>query len=260
MELGRDFLNKYDSLMGEDVELALDFTEKALKESKNPDFYAYIADCYMTLGDFNKAVKFINKGLSEGCRNESFAKSLKGEVLFYLNDYDESKKTFLELLKENPNSFFVTAYLMDINTNLGEYEDAILLGENLIKSNNLDLNDRAYLTVNIGWINLKYLNNLEEAYKYFNDALNIDSNIGRAYIGLGEYYLIKKEFKEALLNFEKAIKFDEATIDVYFGISMCYKGLNMFEDAYEYLKVVCDADNENNEYLEAKKEIETILR
>ena len=55
MELNKDFLEKYNNLMNEDVELALEFSLNALKESNNVDFYAYVADCYMSLDEFDKA-------------------------------------------------------------------------------------------------------------------------------------------------------------------------------------------------------------
>ena len=48
MNLNKDFLEKYDILMNEDVELALEFSLNALKESDNVDFCAYVADCYMS--------------------------------------------------------------------------------------------------------------------------------------------------------------------------------------------------------------------
>ena len=54
MELNKDFLEKYNDLMNEDVELALDFSLNALKKSNNSDFYAYIDDCYMSLDEFDK--------------------------------------------------------------------------------------------------------------------------------------------------------------------------------------------------------------
>ena len=122
MELNKDFLEKYNDLMNEDVELALDFSLNALKKSNNSDFYAYIADCYMSLDEFDKAVSTLKTGLDNNCTNITYAKSLLGESLFYLNKFDESKSVFEELRVENPTSFFVTAYLIDININLNKYE------------------------------------------------------------------------------------------------------------------------------------------
>ena len=189
MELNKEFLEKYNDLMNEDVELALEFSLNALKESNNVDFYAYIADCYMSLDEFDKAADNLKIGLSNNCSNSTYAKSLLGESLFYLNKFEESKSVFESLNLENPNSFFVTAYLIDININLNKYEEAIKLGVDILNSNTLDSNDAAYILVNLGWINLKYLNNKDKSLEYFNKALELDKNIGRAYIGLAEFKL-----------------------------------------------------------------------
>lgn len=258
MELNKDFLEKYNDLMNEDVELALEFSLNALKESNNVDFYAYIADCYMSLDDFDKAVNTLKIGLSNNCSNSTYAKSLLGESLFYLNNFEESKSVFENLKLENPNSFFVTAYLIDININLNKYEEAIKLGIDILNSNVLDLNDTAYILVNLGWINLKYLNNKDKALEYFNKALELDKNIGRAYIGLAEYYFSIEDYNSALVNYEKAIDLQEGTIDVYFGIAMCYKALKQYDDALSYLHIVHDADNTNEIYIKEIREIENL--
>lgn len=258
MELNKDFLEKYNDLMNEDVELALEFSLNALKESNNADFYAYIADCYMSLDDFDKAVNTLKIGLSNNCSNSTYAKSLLGESLFYLNNFEESKSVFENLKLENPNSFFVTAYLIDININLNNYEEAIKLGIDILNSNVLDSNDTAYILVNLGWINLKYLNNKDKALEYFNKALELDKNIGRAYIGLAEYYFSIEDYNSALVNYEKAIDLQEGTIDVYFGIAMCYKALKKYDDALSYLHIVHDADNTNEIYIKEIREIENL--
>lgn len=258
MELNKEFLEKYNNLMSEDVELALDFSLNALKESNNSDFYAYIADCYMSLDEFDKAVEILEKALSNNCNNSTYAKSLLGESLFYLNKLEESKSVFESLKLENPNSFFVIAYLIDININLNKYAEAITLGENILNSKVLDSKDTAYILVNLGWINLKYLNNNDKALKYFNKAIEIDENIGRAYIGLAEYYFNIGKYTDSLINYEKAIDLQEGTIDVYFGIAMCYKALKQYEDALSYLHIVHDADSTNETYINEIKEIEKL--
>ena len=258
MELNKNFLEKYNDLMNEDVELALEFSLNALKESNNADFYAYIADCYMSLDDFDKAVNTLKIGLSNNCSNSTYAKSLLGESLFYLNNFEESKSVFENLKLENPNSFFVTAYLIDININLNKYEEAIKLGIDILKSNVLDSNDTAYILVNLGWINLKYLNNKDKALEYFNKALELDKNIGRAYIGLAEYYFSIEDYNKSLINYEKAVDLQEGTIDVYFGIAMCYKALKQYDDALSYLHIVNDADNTNEIYIKEIREIENL--
>ena len=259
MELNREFLNKYDNLMAEDTEKALEFVLNALNNTNNSDFYAYAADCYMTLGEFDKAIDMIDNGLKNECRNKSFALSLKGETLFYMNEYIKSKEVFEMLYKDNPTSFFVIAYLMYIYINLKEYDKAIRIGEKALSTKDLNNNDSAYISITIGWIKLKYLNDADNAVIYFNDALKLDDKSGRGYIGLGEYYFKKCDYKNALINFDKAIDLDEGTISVYFNIAMCYKHLKMYEEAYEYLKIVCDAESDNSKYIYEKNEIKKLI-
>lgn len=258
MDLNKNFLEEYNNLMNEDVEKALSFSIKALDESKNPDFYAYIADCYMSLEEYSDAVDTLEEGLKNNCTNSTYTKSLLGESLFYLGEFNKSKNVFENLKTENPNSFFVIAYLMDIYIHLKKYIEAISIGLSLIKSNTLNNSDAAYIWVNIGWIKLKYLNSKEESFVDFNKALELDENIGKGYIGLGEYYLSIGEYKEALINYENAIDMQEGTIDVYFGIAMCYKNLKQYEDALSYLYIVHDADNTNELYIKEIKEIENL--
>lgn len=255
MELNMEFLREYENLMNEDVEKALEFCAKTLEETNNPEVYIYIGECYMALNQFEEAIEAIDKGVSNGSVNINFAKSLKGESLFYLERYEESKEIFLDLLKERPNSFFSIAYLTDIDIKLGNYKEGVERAEKVLNNNKLDDKDSAYIEVNIGWIKLKYLNKEEEALNHFNHALELDNNLGTAYIGFAEYYLKKEEYFKALENYEEAVELGENTLDVYFGMGLAYKGLGQLEDALEYFKVVYNADES---YKEAKKEIDLI--
>lgn len=255
MELSMEFLRQYEDLMNEDVEKALKFSIKTLEESKNPEVYIYIGECYMSLNCFEEAINSIDKGLINGSININFAKSLKGESLFYLERYEESKEIFLELLKERPNSFFSIAYLTDIDIKLGNYKEGVERAEKALASKNLDSKDSAYIEVNIGWIKLKYLNKEEEALNNFRYAIELDQNLGTAYIGFAEYYLRNEEYFNAIESFEKAIDLGENTLDVYFGMGLAYKKLGQLEDALEYFKIVYSADKS---YIDAKNEIDLI--
>lgn len=256
MELSMEFLRQYEDLMNEDVEKALEFSIKTLEESKNPEVYIYIGECYMSLNCFEEAINSIDKGLINGSININFAKSLKGESLFYLERYEESKEIFLGLLKDRPNSFFSIAYLTDIDIKLGNYKEGVERAEKALASKNLDSKDSAYIEVNIGWIKLKYLNKEEEALKNFRHAIELDPNLGTAYIGFAEYYLRNEEYFKAIESFEKAIDLGENTLDVYFGMGLAYKKLGQLEDALEYFKVVYSADPSNENALSEIKAIE----
>lgn len=259
MELNTEFLFKYEELMNKDVEEALNYSIKMLKKSKNPDIYAYIADCLMVLDNFEDAVYEINKGLSLGCSNKNFALSLKGEALFYLEKYEESKEIFIEILKENSNSFFAVAYLTDIDIKLGNYLEGIKRAEDIILNENFANGDLAYINTNIGWIYLRYLNDLDKSYKCFNKALELSSDTSITYVGFGEYYFKIGQYLKAITNFEKAIELGESTLDVYYSIALSYKGLKRYEDSLNYFKMINQVDENFNDVSIKISEIEELI-
>ncbi|MBM6839828.1 hypothetical protein H9X77_16840, partial [Clostridium saudiense] len=106
---------------------------------------------------------------------------------------------------------------------------------------------------------LKYLNKEGEALENFNHALELDNNLGTAYIGFAEYYLRKEEYLKVIENYEKAIDLGENTLDVYFGMGLAYKGIGQLEDALEYFKVVYSADETYKDAFIKIKEIEREL-
>lgn len=259
MELYNEFLQKYEELMNEDVQSALDYCVATLEKNNNPELYIYIGECNMALNDYEEALATFDRAIKEGCKNVNFAKSLKGEALFYLDRYEESKEIFNELLEINPNSFFAVAYLTDIDINLGNYEEGISRAEKVLSEKRLDEKDSAYIEVNIGWIKLKYLKNKEGALDNFSHALALDPALGTAYIGLGCYYLEENDFVKSLDNYETALDLGENTLDVYLGIGLSYKGLGQLEDALEYFNVVYNADPSNEKAISEIRDIESKL-
>ena len=129
MEIREEFLWGYAEKLEEDAATALAYAMEELENSKNPEIHVYVADALMALDDYEGAVEEINEALEKNIVNVNYAKSLKGEALFYLERYEESKKVFTEILDSNPNSFFVVAYLTDIDIKLGKYEEGIARAE-----------------------------------------------------------------------------------------------------------------------------------
>lgn len=247
MKIREEFLWEYADKLEEDAAIALAYAMEELDKTENPEIHVYVADALMALDDFEGAVEEIDEALEKNIANVNYALSLKGEALFYLERYKESKEVFDKLYKVNPNSFFIVAYLTDIDIKLGNYNEGIERAEIILDSNTLDRKDAAYIKANVGWIKLKYLNKMDEAYNDFQEALNIDENIGSVYVGLGEYYKEKAKYDKALKCFDKALQLDEGSIDVYYNIAYCLTEMKLFSDAIEYYKIVHQYDPEYKE-------------
>lgn len=255
MEIREEFLCSFIEKLEDDAATALAYAMEELENTKNPEIHVYVADALMALDDFEGAVEEINEALAKGIVNVNFAYSLKGEALFYLERYEESRDVFNEILKTTPNSFFVVAYLTDIDIKLGNYTEGIERAERVLASNTLNNSDSAYIYANMGWIKLKYLHKGEEAMDDFEAALKLDSNLGNVYVGIAEYYMFKGEYDLAMQNYEKAIDLDEGSVDVYYNSAVCLKMLGHEEDALEYFKIVYQYDAE---YKDVKEQIAAI--
>lgn len=125
----------------------------------------------------------------------------------------------------------------------------------MLSSNTLSSSDAAHIKANVGWIKLKYLHKSSEAMTDFEDALNLDANIGSVYIGIAEYHMANKNYEKALENYERAIDLDEGSVDVYYNLARCFKIMGHKEDAYEYFNIVYQYDPR---YKDVKKIIDEL--
>lgn len=220
MEFIDIFKEKYEQLTEEDVDSALTYCKESLEITSNADIYVYIGDCLMANEDFEGANEAINEGLHKNCTNKTFAYSLKGEALFYMENYEESRLAFNEVINCELNNFFATAYLVDIDIAESMYVDGINRLDKILNSETLSNEDFAFMQTKKGWIMFKYLKKQEEVFKLFEEALDKDIDCGTAYVGLGSYYLYKENYDKSIENYEKAIELGEDCEIVYNGLTV----------------------------------------
>ena len=84
----------------------------------------------------------------------------------------------------------------------------------MLSSNTLSSSDAAHIKANVGWIKLKYLHKSSEAMTDFEDALNLDANIGSVYIGIAEYHMANKNYEDAYEYFNIVYQYDPRYKDV----------------------------------------------
>lgn len=212
------FMEKFESLMEEEIEEAINFCLEEIKKKNNPDFYVYLGEGYMANEDYNLAVHIIKNALDKGCTNKILALSLLGEGLFYLEKYEESKEVFNELLKYQEHSFFAFVYLIDIETIRKKYNEAERLGEEILLINKLNNEDSAFIYSKLAWIRLKYLNKDRQAYDNLQNAIRLDKECGTSYVALGYYFLKNNEYEKAIENYEKSLFLGEDFDEIYEGL------------------------------------------
>ena len=114
MEIREEFLWGYAEKLEEDAATALAYAMEELENSKNPEIHVYVADALMALDDYEGAVEENNEALEKNIVNVNYAKSLKGEALFYLERYEELKDQ-IEKLKARV-SFLEKTLVDNMNT------------------------------------------------------------------------------------------------------------------------------------------------
>ncbi|GAB4279227.1 MAG: hypothetical protein Kow0068_03130 [Marinilabiliales bacterium] len=137
---------------------------------KQPDFY----DAYIMLGV-----------LSAG-KKDSLA-------IYY---YDNA----LKIAPQSVEAHYNKAYYLQEN---GKPDKAIEIYKFIIDS--LD-SEYKYAYYNIGYINMVYYQNYDTAIEYFTNAIKLDNRYAEAYYNKGVCYEMKKDYKNARLEYEIALK------------------------------------------------------
>ncbi|WP_423792578.1 tetratricopeptide repeat protein [Methanocaldococcus indicus] len=258
-----DELKKAEKLLDDGkYEEAIKIYEKLEKEGilKGLD-YANVAYAYYNIGDFEKALNYVNKALKYKDRPELWF--LKGLILYNLKKYDKAYELLAKSAIYIKRSDVYKA-LGDILVKFEKYEEAL---ENYLKAYKLN-NKNLEALYNAGLI-LLLLNRVEEAYEIFKEIYTkepkfknheifkeienfveiIDNDIF-SNIKLGINFLENDKQIEALKEFNKVLEIDKNNDFAYYykavvkedfyeyGLSLenIINSLNIFERSYFYSK------------------------
>ena len=193
---------------------ALKFTENEIKSIfSEKEMLNIKSEIYFINKDYNNALNFINKSLKIDINNED-SLVIKLKILYYMKS---NKKDILDCLnkiqKINKNNPHSFYYLGKISQDEEKYEKAIEL----------------------------YTQSLEYHYK----------NVVEIFENLGICYQKIKEYKEALIYYEKYsiyIPKDE----IYFKMGLCSLELKLYNKANEYFTMCVTLNNNNVEAINYK--------
>jgi tetratricopeptide (TPR) repeat protein len=131
------------------------------------------------------------------------------------------------------------------------YRSAIISGnyleaKNILKSWISVLSDDSSAYVYMGNYMMKYLNKMDEALKFFNKALKIDSDNVSAIIGIGDIFFFKGNSAKALSKYKEAFKIDNKNSRVLFSIANGYAMEKKFKKAEKFFKMAIKQDPTNS--------------
>jgi tetratricopeptide (TPR) repeat protein len=221
------------------VGLASNYVEKAVRNESEKNKYCKKAKAY-----FENASKLLGSDML----NISICSGL-GFIYLQLGDYDQAVKYLNKGLKGYPLGTYKKEHI-DIYTNLGY---AYLNKKNFKESTKyfdkaLETAPSGYdgsLSIYVGLSSCyRELGDYDQAVKYLNKGLK-DYSLATykkehtdIYINLGYAYLNKKNFKESSEYFNKALETAPPgypILPAYLGLSSCYRELGDYDQAVKYL-------------------------
>lgn len=247
--------------------LAFEVVRELSKNSdllKKSDYANYIlAQAYLNLKEYNRALNSVNKALSMSDNNANYLK-LKAQIFCENNKYSDAIKTTDSILSQNVN---VMNYNQDIEA----------LKYFILAKANKDRNKSKYFLANYFYKSsdtqraLKELNqnvfqdkkdyksltklgdiyyaqkDITKAMEMYQKAFKIKKNDPDTLTGIGNVYLSQKNYKNAVEYYVKALKKDKLNETALINAAYCYKMLNMPEKVSEFtaraLKANPDSDS-----------------
>ncbi len=174
------------------------FEKLAQVSQKNAGTLTTIAQGFMILGDYERAIKEFRAvaALAPGTPKVNF---FIGQSLIRLNRYDEAERAFAKELETSPAD------------ESAKYNLALTLIERKIR--------------------------IDEAVKLLEEAIALRSDYADAHYQLGKIYLEKNEIAKAVEHLETAANSDQKKDYIHYQLSIAYRKASRTEDATRELKL-----------------------
>lgn len=179
------------------------------------DYYDEIGDVYRAMKDYKKALDWYEKIVSINPKH-SFVYRSMGYVYEEINEYDKAIKCFLKQIKVDGGKPINYLSIADTYSKMGKKLSAIMNYKKSLRKFLASNSMTAYVLNNIGCC-YKGLNKYKEALLYLNKSIEAKvcgncefCQCHESYFTCGEIYEENKNYKEALINYKKALEINES--------------------------------------------------
>jgi tetratricopeptide (TPR) repeat protein len=168
--------------------------------------YAYLAEAYADAGRWAEATQTaqtalqLDDGNVDAHRNYGYTLEIQGNYWGALEAYERA-------LKIHPNLAYIHISVGRIYRKLGDIDAAINSFQQAAEINPGD----AQAHFELGWTYLTHFGDYEQAETYLERATELDPHFGRAFGGLAITYWQRRNYEDAIPNFERAIELTSAT-------------------------------------------------
>lgn len=198
-------------------------------------------------GNIAEAVNCFALGLKKNPESPLFITNLAVICISSFNDFNEAYRLFEMGVNKNPKNpqlhYNFGTFLYSLR-NFKEAKNQLIQADSLLSKNISILN-------NLGLCCLA-MNELNEARKYFTEAIEIDSTFVYGYHNLAHTYYNEKNYETAIINFEKALELVNDSSAILNDLGCSYycngntkKSLDLLKKSINVIEDVVKTKNNN---------------
>lgn len=210
-----------------DVDKSIMFCKKALEI--NPDYliaYSNLAEAYMAKGYNDKAIKALNNFLPSDPDN-TIALSSLGILYGKIGDYENAINSLKKAITDGQNDASIYGALAIYLQVMNRHEEAIEAFDKGFVDDRIQNANMNHLYAN----SLNALEKYEDAIKYYQKSLGVESNNSSAWHGLGQSYYNLEKYEDAAEAYEKTIQLKPDNIEALGDLATLYEKLNKNDKA-----------------------------
>lgn len=240
-----------------DYDKAIHYLDKISKTADRAEVYYNLAYNYYTKSkisnsqdELQKAISYLEQSISINPKNE-MAYRLMGDICENNYSFEQARNWYQKAIDEKMSDGS-EFYNLIAHTYFKEnnFEKAIQTYQQAIKINNKNIS--AYYSLGTIYIQQEKFDQAEDIYK---KSLQFYSDSVTPYFNLGFIYYTKKNYEQALQYYKKALAIDVNDNFVNYYIAKVYNDMGEKEQAVQFFKTAAYLGNE-----EAIKELEKLTK
>ena len=221
-----------------DKDYGLNDLDKAIAlETFNPNkalLFMLKSRVLLELNKYEEAIELVDKAINIDPNKVDFYFS-KSAVLMYFNEYPKLLDLLDDMLGKFPNiEKNLKMKKASVYKLLGNLKEGFKIVDELLEKNPEDKELRNFKAY---WY--QYLNKKDEALNTLKELIESEQDNGEYYDSYGEILMNYEEYEKAVEQFQKAIELSSSgrfIYQTYIKLGICFKELENYELAIEYLK------------------------
>ncbi len=229
--------------------------KKTHETVKNAQYYYKIGLSYLNSGNNSQAIYYLTKAYEIEPKNPDILNAL-GVAYSSVKEFKKAEDFFLKAIEISPNRGEIYTNLGVILAEEKKYNKALWYFKKAVENPEYKNKEKAFYNIALVYKKLEEDDKYEE---YLKRALSYNQYFINAYLALGNYYLTKGKYEDALGVFMKAYNIGIYTPEIYLGLGKSYYHLGKLPKAkYYFLKAKRFAGDNYFVATEAEKYISKI--